>query len=75
MPVIELQATMVIGCGSDSFRMVRDLAARLPAMLLPKWLNSRTQPIGIADVVHAIVLALRMEALGSQAYPLPARKY
>jgi uncharacterized protein YbjT (DUF2867 family) len=71
VPVIELQATMVIGCGSDSFRMVRDLAARLPAMLLPKWLNSRTQPIGIADVVHAIVLALRMEAAESQAYPLP----
>jgi uncharacterized protein YbjT (DUF2867 family) len=71
VPVIELQATMVIGCGSDSFRMVRDLAARLPAMLLPKWLNSRTQPIGIADVVHAIVLALRMEAGESQAYPLP----
>jgi hypothetical protein len=40
-------------------------------MLLPKWLRSRTQPIGIADVVHAIVLALRMDATDSRAYPLP----
>lgn len=68
---IELQATMVIGSGSESFRMVRDLSARLPGMLLPKWLRSRTQPIGIADVLHAIVLALRMESSESQAFPLP----
>ena len=68
---IELQATMVIGSGSESFRMVRDLAARLPVMLLPKWLDSRTQPIGIADVVHAIVLALRSDDKESRAFPLP----
>jgi uncharacterized protein YbjT (DUF2867 family) len=49
----ELQATMVIGSGSESFRMVRDLSARLPAMVLPAWLNTRTQPIAIADVVAA----------------------
>lgn len=71
VPTIELQATMVIGSGSESFRMVRDLSARLPGMLLPKWLRSRTQPIGIADVVHAIVVALRMEGSESRAYPLP----
>lgn len=68
---IELQATMVIGSGSESFRMVRDLAARLPAMLLPRWLESRTQPIGIADVVYAIVRALGMDGRASRAFPLP----
>ena len=68
---LELQATMVIGSGSESFRMVRDLAARLPVMLLPKWLNSRTQPIGIADVVYALVLALRMDVTESRAFALP----
>lgn len=70
VPTIELQATMVIGSGSESFRMVRDLAARLPLMLLPAWLATRTQPIGIADVVQAILLALRMDGPGG-AYPLP----
>ena len=39
VPVVELRATMIIGGGSESFRIVRDLAARLPAMLLPKWLE------------------------------------
>jgi uncharacterized protein YbjT (DUF2867 family) len=68
---IELQATMVIGSGSESFRMVRDLSARLPVMLLPRWLETRTQPIGIADVVFAIVGALRMDGQESRALPLP----
>lgn len=71
VPVIELQATMVIGSGSESFRMVRDLAARLPVMLLPAWLDSRTQPIGIVDVVQAIVLALRLDTSESRVWSLP----
>jgi uncharacterized protein YbjT (DUF2867 family) len=71
VPAIELQASMIIGSGSESFRMVRDLAARLPAMLLPAWLDTRTQPIGIADVVSAILLALHMDDPGSVAWPLP----
>lgn len=68
---VELQATMVIGPGSESWRMVRDLAARLPVMLLPRWLESRSQPIYIDDVTAAIRLALTMEQTGSAAYPLP----
>lgn len=68
---IELQATMIIGPGSESWRIVRDLAARLPVMLLPRWLESRSQPIYIDDVTAAIRLALTMEHSGSAAYPLP----
>lgn len=70
---IELQATMVIGSGSESFRMVRDLSARLPAMVLPAWLNTRTQPIAIADVVAALAYALGepKEVAGVFALPGP----
>ena len=71
VPTVELQASMIIGRGSESFRMVRDLAARLPGMLLPRWLHSRTQPIGIADVVTALVHALAMDLRGSEALALP----
>ncbi len=60
VPVVELQATMVIGGGSESFRIVRDLAARLPWMLLPKWLRSESEPVAIDDVVEAIAYALAM---------------
>jgi len=68
---IELQASMVIGPGSESWRMVRDLAARLPVMLLPRWLDHRSQPIYIDDVTSAIRAALPLEQVGSAAYALP----
>lgn len=71
VPTIELQATMVIGAGGESFRMVRDLAARLPVMMLPSWSKSLTEPIGINDVTFAIVAALERAPAVSRAYPLP----
>ncbi len=58
---IELQASMVIGAGSESWRIVRDLALRLPIMLLPRWLKCRTQPIAIDDVTFALTRALELE--------------
>jgi uncharacterized protein YbjT (DUF2867 family) len=71
VPTIELRATMIIGGGSESFRMVRDLAARLPWMLLPRWLDSRTQPVAIADIGEAIAHALAMPITGSAVYAAP----
>lgn len=57
-PTVELRASMVVGHGSLSWLIVRDLAARLPVMVLPRWLRSRTQPVAIDDVVVALVRAL-----------------
>jgi uncharacterized protein YbjT (DUF2867 family) len=71
VPAIELQASMIIGAGSESFRIVRDLSARLPVMLLPAWLETRTQPIALDDVTAAIAHALRIDHPESAAYPLP----
>jgi uncharacterized protein YbjT (DUF2867 family) len=71
VPTIELQATMVIGAGSESWRIVRDLAARLPFMIFPRWLESRSQPIYIEDVAAAFCHALSAELPRSAAYMLP----
>lgn len=49
--VIELRAGMVIGAGSASFRMLADLVRRLPAMVTPRWVETRSQPIAIGDVL------------------------
>lgn len=49
---------MIIGAGSESWRIVRDLAARLPFMLLPRCLQNLSQPVAIDDVVAALVRAL-----------------
>jgi uncharacterized protein YbjT (DUF2867 family) len=50
-PVIELRAAMVVGAQSASFRMLSDLVHRLPAMIVPRWVETPSQPIAIADVV------------------------
>jgi uncharacterized protein YbjT (DUF2867 family) len=49
--VLELRAGMVIGAGSASFRMLMDLVKRLPVMITPRWVETRSQPIAIGDVV------------------------
>lgn len=71
VPTVELQATMIVGGGSESFRIVRDLAARLPFMLLPRWLDSISEPVAIADVAIAICHALRMPVAESAVFTVP----
>jgi uncharacterized protein YbjT (DUF2867 family) len=67
VPVLELRAGMIIGSGSASWRIVRDLAMRLPGMVLPAWLDSRMSPIALEDVVRALIHALDV--------PLPESAY
>ena len=62
---------MIIGAGSASWQIVRDLAARLPAMILPEWTRTRTQPIWIGDVIIALVGALEMQAEESHWCDIP----
>jgi len=71
VPTIELRASMIIGNGSASWQIVRDLAMRLPAMLLPSWTASRTSPIAIDDVVIALVRALEIPLTTSKWYDIP----
>lgn len=46
-----LRAGIIIGSGSASFEIIRDLVEKLPVMVAPKWLRTRCQPIGISDVI------------------------
>ena len=48
--LVYARAAMIIGPGSASFEMLRHLTKRLPVMIAPRWLETRTQPIAIADV-------------------------
>ena len=68
---VELRASMIIGHGSLSWLIVRDLAARLPVMVLPRWLKSRTQPVAIDDVVAALVGALEAPLDESAWFDVP----
>ncbi|MAO64167.1 MAG: epimerase [Balneola sp.] len=47
-----LRAGIIVGSGSASFEIIRDLVEKLPVMIAPKWLNTRTQPIAIRNVIQ-----------------------
>ncbi|WP_437012424.1 SDR family oxidoreductase [Streptomyces sp. enrichment culture] len=55
VPATVLRAAVVIGSGSASFEMLRYLTERLPVMVTPSWVHTRTQPIAIRDVLHYLV--------------------
>jgi uncharacterized protein YbjT (DUF2867 family) len=65
-PVTELRAAVVVGSGSLSFEMIHHLVNRLPAMICPRWVYTRTQPIAIRDVLTYLVQSLNR----SQTYGL-----
>ncbi len=46
-----LRAGIIIGSGSASFEIIRDLVEKLPVMITPKWLKTKCQPIGVSDVI------------------------
>ena len=51
VPVTILRAAVIIGSGSASFEILRDLVEKLPFMITPRWVQNRCQPIAIADVI------------------------
>jgi hypothetical protein len=51
VPLAYLRAAAVIGAGSESFRILFHLVRRLPVMVTPRWVATRTQPIGIDDAI------------------------
>jgi uncharacterized protein YbjT (DUF2867 family) len=54
VPTVHVRAAMVIGSDSASFVMLRSLVHRLPVMIVPRWLDTRTQPIAIDDVTRTL---------------------
>ena len=51
VPVTVLRAAIVVGAGGISWELTRQLVKNLPAMVVPKWVNTRTQPIALDDVI------------------------
>jgi uncharacterized protein YbjT (DUF2867 family) len=71
IPATELKAGMIVGHGSESWLIVRDLVARLPYMVLPAWLKTKSAPIDIDDVIFALTFCATHEPKGSMSYQLP----
>jgi uncharacterized protein YbjT (DUF2867 family) len=62
VPVTTLRAAMVVGRGSAAFETIVALVDRLPAMVTPRWVSTRTQPIALSDIVEYLAGVCGMEA-------------
>ncbi|MCX5323437.1 SDR family oxidoreductase [Streptomyces sp. NBC_00120] len=70
VPATVLRAAVVIGSGSASFEMLRYLTERLPVMVTPSWVQTRTQPIGVRDVLRYLVGSATMTAEVDRAFDI-----
>jgi len=68
--VTTLRAAIVLGEGSASFEMIRQLAQRLPVMITPRWVHTRAQPIAIDDVVAYLVGVLDVPETAGETYEI-----
>ena len=60
-----LRAGIIVGSGSASFEIIRDLVEKLPIMIAPKWINTKCQPIGIRNVMQYLTgVLLREDCFG-----------
>ncbi|WP_135824841.1 NAD(P)H-binding protein [Halorussus ruber] len=65
-----LRAAIVVGDGSASFQMIRELVEKLPVMVAPKWVHNECQPIAISDVVAYLVGVLDAPETAGQTYEI-----
>ncbi len=61
VPLTALRAGIIVGSGSASFEIIRDIVEKLPVMITPRWLNTRCQPIAIRDVINLLAGVLGRE--------------
>jgi len=65
-----LRAGIVVGSGSSSFEIIRDLCEKLPIMIAPKWLQTRTQPIAVRDVISLLTGVIGNEQCYNQSFDI-----
>jgi hypothetical protein len=65
-----LRAGIIIGSGSASFEIIRDLVEKLPVMIAPKWLKTKCQPIGITDVIQFLTGVLDKKECFNKSYDI-----
>ena len=70
VPVTVLRAAIVVGAGGISWEMTRQLVKNLPAMVVPRWADTRTQPVAIDDVIRYLSGVLGVEKTFGQVYEI-----
>ncbi|MEP6944732.1 MAG: SDR family oxidoreductase [Acidobacteriota bacterium] len=70
VPVTSLKAAIIVGSGSSSFEIIRDLVEKLPVMITPRWLDTKTQPIAIRNVLEFLTGVLLRDDTFGQSYDI-----
>lgn len=70
VPLTTFRAGIIIGSGSASFEIMRDLVEKLPIMIAPRWLNTRCQPIAIRNVIQYLSAILLNEKTYNQSFDI-----
>ena len=70
VPVTTLRAGIIVGHGGISWELTRQLVEHLPAMITPRWVRTRTQPIAIDDVVRYLVGVLELPEAADRAFDI-----
>jgi len=70
VPVTTLRAGIIVGHGGISWEMTRQLVEHLPAMITPRWVRTRTQPIAVADVIRYLVGVLAKPEAAGRSYDI-----
>lgn len=69
-PLTTLRAGIIVGSGSASFEIIRDLVEKLPIMVTPSWLNTKSQPIAVRDVISFLTGVLRNKKTFNKSYDI-----
>lgn len=69
-PLSTLRAGIIVGSGSASFEIIRDLVEKLPVMITPKWLNTKCQPIAIRNVIDFLNGVLMKDFTFNKSYDI-----
>jgi hypothetical protein len=70
IPLTTLRAGIIVGSGSASFEIIRDLVEKLPIMIAPRWLNTRCQPIAIRNVIEFLSGVLSRKETYGHSYDI-----
>jgi uncharacterized protein YbjT (DUF2867 family) len=70
VPVTTLRAGIIVGHGGISWEMTRQLVEHLPAMITPRWVRTRTQPIAVDDVVRYLIGVLELPAASGRTFDI-----
>lgn len=74
IPVTELRASIIIGSGSASFEIIRDLVRKLPIMITPRWVKSLCQPISIKTVLDYLIGVLNEPETVGKVYEIGGKE-